>query len=228
SKEKIYSIDRNLWGISIECGALEDPWAEPPKDAWQISKDIDDTPHKPRYIEICFERGEPWYLDGKEMQPRELIRRLNDIGGGYGVGRSDLVESRLVGIKTREIYETPAATILSCAHQALENLVLDRELLHFKQRISLKYAQLVYYGLWHTPLKAALDKFIAETQKKVTGSVRLKLHKGSCAVVGRRSPHSLYKKELATYSADDKFEQGLAEGFIRLWGMPYLPPLVYR
>ncbi|HDZ77407.1 MAG TPA: argininosuccinate synthase [Candidatus Omnitrophica bacterium] len=221
TKKKPYSLDKNIWGVSIECGILEDPWREPPEDAYQITKSIERAPNKPKYIQICFEQGIPCYINGKYLTSQELLTRLNKVGGDCAIGRSDLVESRLIGIKSREIYEAPAATILYQAHKALENLVLDRELLHFKEGISLKYSELIYNGLWYSPLKVALDKFINQTQKKVTGTVRLKLHKGNCSVVGRKSDYSLYKKELATYSAGDKFDQSLAEGFIKLWGMPY-------
>ncbi|PIQ88659.1 MAG: argininosuccinate synthase [Candidatus Omnitrophica bacterium CG11_big_fil_rev_8_21_14_0_20_42_13] len=221
TRRKPYSLDKNIWGVSIECGVLEDPWKEPPDDAYQMTKSVARAASAPKYIEICFEQGIPCYINGKYVEGEELLKRLNKLGGDYGVGRSDLVESRLVGIKSREVYEAPAAVILSEAHRALENLVLDRDLLHFKEMISLKYSELIYNGLWYSPLKLALDKFISQTQKKVTGTVRLKLHKGNCSVVGRRSDYSLYKKELATYSKEDKFDQSLAEGFIKIWAMPF-------
>ena len=175
----------------------------------------------PKYIEVTFEKGVPKKIDGKAYKLKTLISHLNEIGGLYGVGRSDLVENRLVGIKSREIYEAPAATMLHTAHKELESLVLDRELAHFKEIISLKYAELVYYGLWYSVLKEALDGFVDATQKHLTGSIKLKLFKGSCTAVARKSPHSLYKKELSTYGREDKFDQKLAEGFIRIWGMPY-------
>ncbi|HAJ56838.1 MAG TPA: argininosuccinate synthase [Candidatus Omnitrophica bacterium] len=221
TKKKVYSIDKNLWGISIECGVLEDPYAEPPKDAYQMTVSPEDAPNKPAYIEIDFESGIPVKIDGKKYGLEDLIERLNKVAGKNAVGRVDMVENRLVGIKSREIYEFPAATCLYAAHRDLESLVLDRELLHFKQSLEYKYAELVYYGLWYSQLKRSLDALIADTQKNVTGSVRLKLYKGSCAVVGRRSPKSLYKEELATYTEKDKFDQKLAEGFIRLWGLPF-------
>ncbi len=221
SKKKPYSIDRNIWGISIEAGVLENLEQEPPEDAYLITKSPTRDTTYPKYIEIYFEKGVPKKIDGKTYKLKTLINQLNDIGGLYGVGRSDLVENRLVGIKSREIYEAPAATILYTAHKELESLVLDRELAHFKEIISLKYSELVYYGLWCSPLKEALDSFVNSTQKHVTGSIKLKLFKGSCIPVGRKSPYSLYKKELSTYGKEDRFDQKLAEGFIRIWGMPY-------
>jgi argininosuccinate synthase len=175
----------------------------------------------PKYVEITFEKGVPKKLDGKAMKLKGLIIHLNEIGGLYGIGRADMVENRLVGIKSREIYEAPAATILHTAHKELECLVLDRELAHFKEIVSLKYAELVYYGLWYSGLKQALDAFVQSSQKHVSGAVRLKLFKGNCSAVGRSSPHSLYKKELSTYGSEDKFDQKLAEGFVKIWGMPY-------
>ena len=221
SKKKIYSIDKNLWGISIECGVLEDPYHEPPKDAYQMSVDPQEAPNKPAYVEIDFVKGVPAKINGKKHDLEPLIRKLNEVAGKHGVGRVDMVENRLVGIKSREIYEAPAASCLYTAHKDLESLVLDRELLHFKELLSLKYAELVYYGLWYSDLKKAIDAFIKETQKKVTGTVRLKLYKGSAFCVGRKSPYSLYKEALATYTEKDKFNQKLAEGFIKLWGLPF-------
>jgi argininosuccinate synthase len=221
TKKSPYSIDKNLWGMSIECGRLEDPWAEPPKDIYQMTKDPQKAPKRPKYITIEFKKGTPAAINGKPAAALDLIKKLNDAGGEYGIGRADMVENRLVGIKSREIYEAPAAEILFNAHQALESLVLDRELSHFKAGVSLKYAELIYYGLWYTPLREALDSFIGYTQKKVSGSVKVKLEPGKATVVGRKSPHSLYKEELATYSEKDKFDQALAKGFIELWGLPY-------
>jgi len=221
TKKKVYSIDRNLWGISIEAGILEDLEQEPPEDAYLITQSPTRITTYPRYLEIYFEKGVPKKLDGRVYSLKGLIEKLNEVGGLHGVGRSDLVENRLVGIKSREIYEAPAATILHIAHRELESLVLDRELAHFKEMVSLKYSELVYYGLWYSPLKEALDKFVESTQKQVTGSIRLKLFKGSCVAVGRKSRHSLYRKELSTYGKEDQFDQKLAEGFIRIWGMPY-------
>jgi argininosuccinate synthase len=221
SKKKPYSIDRNIWGISIEAGVLENLEQEPPEDAYLITKSPTRDTTYPKYIEIYFEKGIPKKIDGKTYKLKSLINHLNEVGGLYGVGRTDVVENRLVGIKSREIYEAPAATILYTAHKELESLVLDRELAHFKEIISLKYSELVYYGLWYSPLKEALDSFFNSTQKQVSGSIKLKLFKGSCIPAGRKSPYSLYKKELSTYGKGDKFDQKLAEGFIKIWGMPY-------
>jgi len=221
TKKKPYSIDRNIWGISIEAGVLEDLEQEPPEDAYLITKSPTQMSSYPKYVEIYFEKGVPKKIDGKAITIKHLINQLNEIGASHGIGRSDLVENRLVGIKSREIYEAPAGTILYTAHKELESLVVDRELAHFKECISLKYAELVYYGLWYSPLKNALDAFVDSVQEYVTGSVKLKMFKGNCVAVARRSPHSLYKKELSTYGKEDKFDQRLAEGFIRIWGMPY-------
>jgi argininosuccinate synthase len=200
---------------------LENLEVEPPQDVYLITKTPTAQLTYPKYIEIYFERGVPKKIDGRTYKLKNLINHLNEIGGLYGVGRSDLVENRLVGIKSREIYEAPAATILYTAHKELESLVLDRELAHFKEVISLKYSELVYYGLWYSPLKEALDAFVNSTQKHVTGAIKLKLFKGTSVAVSRKSPHSLYKKELSTYGKEDKFNQKLAEGFIKIWGMPY-------
>ncbi len=221
TKKKPYSIDRNIWGISIEAGILENLAQEPPEDAYMITRGPTGTSSYPKYIEVYFEKGVPKKIDGKSYKLKNLISHLNEVGGLYGVGRADLVENRLVGIKSREIYEAPAATILHAAHKELESLVLDRELAHFKEMISLKYSELVYYGLWYSPLKEALDGFVDSTQKYVSGSIKLKLFKGSCVAVARDSGYSLYKKELSTYGKEDKFNQKLAEGFIKIWGMPY-------
>jgi len=221
TKKKPYSIDRNIWGISIEAGVLEDLEQEPPEDAYMITKGPSGQSAHPKYIEIYFEKGVPKKIDGKALKLKSLISYLNKVGGQHGVGRSDLVENRLVGIKSREIYEAPAATILYAAHKELESLVLDRELAHFKEIIALKYSELIYNGLWYSPLRKALDRFVNSTQERVSGTIKLKLFKGNCVAVGRKSAHSLYKKELSTYGKDDKFDQKLAEGFIRIWGMPY-------
>ena len=221
TKKKPYSIDRNLWGISIEAGILENLDQEPPEDAYMITKGSTHTVSYPRYLEIYFEKGVPKKIDGKVYKLRNLIAYLNEIGGQFGVGRADLVENRLVGIKSREIYEAPAATILHTAHKELESLVLDRDLAHFKEMVSLKYADLVYYGLWFSPLKRALDEFIDATQEFATGTIKLRLSKGTAVAVARKSRYSLYKKELSTYGKEDKFDQKLAEGFIKIWGMPY-------
>ena len=221
TKKSPYSLDENLWGVSIECGVLENPAIEPPKDAYQITKAPSDAPSKPAYIRVGFIKGVPKTLNGKPYSGTKLIEKISLIGAKHGVGRSDMIENRLVGIKSREIYEAPAAAILHKAHKELEALVLDRELLHFKDMVSLKYSELIYYGLWYSSLKESLDSFIYKTQGKVTGTVRLKLYKGNCTVVGRKSKLSLYSEELATYSDKDKFDHKAAEGFIKIWGLPY-------
>ncbi len=221
TKKSPFSIDKNVWGVSVEAGVLEDPNAEPPQEAFQWTQGAEKRNPKEKVITIDFQKGVPVGLGGRKMKPLKLIAELNELGSQYGIGRVDMIENRLVGIKSRETYEAPAATLLLTAHKDLEALVLDRELLHFKEQIALKYADLVYYGLWFTPLRVALDAFIEETQKNVTGTVRVKLRKYSAAVVGRTSPHSLYREALATYSEKDKFDQKLAKGFIDLWALPY-------
>lgn len=221
TKENPYSIDKNLWGVSIECGPLEDTWIEPPEEAYQITTSPEQAPIEPTYLEIEFEKGIPDKLNNKKYTSVELIQRLNEMGGAYGIGRIDMVENRLVGVKSREVYEAPAATILFEAHKALESLVLDRETAHFKEIIALKYAELIYYGLWHSPLKSALDGFIEKTQQKVTGKVRLKLLSGNAIVVGRESKYSQYRYELATYGKEDTFDHQAATGFIKIFGLPY-------
>ena len=221
TRNKPYSIDKNLWGVSIEAGILEDLSVEPPESAYQITKSPSAHSGFARYLEIYFQKGFPKKINGKSYRILSLIQELNNVGGLYGIGRTDLVENRLVGIKSREIYEAPAATILYIAHKELENLVSDRSIQHFKEIVSLKYAELVYDGLWYSPLKEALDKFVDSTQRRVTGSIRVKLFKGNCCVVARKSNYSLYKKEMATYGNKDQFNQRLAKGFIELWGLPY-------
>jgi argininosuccinate synthase len=221
TKKSPYSIDINLYGRSIECGVLEDPWVEPPEEIYHFTVSPEKAPNKPTYIEIDFKDGTPTAIDGKSYQPLNLINELNALGGKNGVGRVDAIENRLVGIKSREIYENPAGLILYLAHQELEALVLDRETAHYKQLISPKYAQLIYNGLWETPLKKQLDAYINETQKNVTGTVRLKLYKGNCIVVGRKSKYSRYKLQMATYGGKDQFDQKMAEGFLKLWALPY-------
>ena len=221
TKRSPYSIDANLWGVSIECGVLEDPGQEPPRDVWQVTSDPEDAPQRAEVVRIGFEKGIPKTLNGKALNSVDLIRKVHAIGARHGIGRSDLIENRLVGIKSREVYEAPAAAVLFAAHRALEELVLDRELFHFKQGVSLKYAELVYYGLWFTPLRQALDRFVDETQARVTGTVAVKLHRGSVSIVSRASKFSRYRKELATYEPGAKFDEKLAGGFIQIWGMPY-------
>jgi len=219
-KEKLYSIDRNLWGVCIECGPLEDPWKEPPEDVYQITTPPEKAPSKPVYLDIYFKQGIPTKIDGKLFSPVELIKKLNRIGGAHGIGRVDLVENRVVGIKSREIYEAPAATILYLAHRELESLTLDRDTFHYKELIASRYAELVYCGLWESALKKTIDTFISATQKRVTGTVRVKMYKGNLWVVGRKSPYSFYQKRLATYGAEDKFDRTSARGFIDLLGLP--------
>lgn len=221
TKKSPYSIDENLYGRAIECGCLEDPWKEPPEEIYQMTVNPQKAPNKPTYVEIYFINGIPAKINGKAYRPVKLIQHLNTVGGKNGVGRVDMIENRLVGIKSREVYENPAGTILYKAHCELEDLILDRETLHYKQGISQKYAELTYYGLWETPLKYQLDEQIHKTQENVTGTVRLKLYKGNCTVVGRKSKYSRYKQELATYGKKDVFDHKLAEGFIRLWSMPF-------
>jgi argininosuccinate synthase len=215
-----YSIDENLWGRSIECGVLEDPWVEPPADVFTWSKSPSDAPNKAGYVEIGFEQGIPVSLDGKKMDGISLIQRLNELAGGHGVGRVDHVENRLVGIKSREIYEAPAAIVLLQAHQALEALTLSKDQLRFKQRVAMEYADLIYNGLWFSSLREDLAAYVDSSQRFVSGVVRVKLFKGSSSVVGRKSPHSLYSHGLATYDKGDEFDQSSAVGFIRLWGLP--------
>ncbi len=220
TEKSIYSRDRNLWHISHEGGRLEDPWVEPEEEMFKITVAPEKAPDEPLYIVIDFERGVPVALDGQPMGPVELLTRLNELGGAHGVGRVDLVENRLVGIKSRGVYETPGGTILYTAHQGLESICLDRETLHYKELVAHRYAELVYYGLWFTPLREALSAFVAKTQERVTGSVRVKLYKGNCTVVGRKSPFSLYREDLATFGKDDVYDQSDAQGFINLFGLP--------
>jgi len=220
SKKKPYSIDRNIWGVSIEAGVLEDPWKEAPEEAYQLTKAPELAPRKPLYLEIGFEDGVPASLGGRKMELVHLIERLNRLGGRYGVGRLDQIENRLVGIKSREIYEAPAAMVLHAAHRELENMVTPRELQRLKRRLSQTYADLVYDGLWFTQTREAIDAFVASVQQRVTGIVRLKLFKGDCRVVGRKSPCSLYDHGLATYEAGDLFDHSAAVGFIKIFGLP--------
>lgn len=219
-KSSPYSIDKNLLGRAIEAGILEDPWFEAPEDVFEMTKGIAEAPNQPEYVEIGFEQGLPVSLNGTAYDPVALISQLNDIVGNHGVGRIDMIENRLVGIKSREIYETPAMSVLIDAHRDMESLTLTADLTQYKRGIEQTYAQIVYNGLWYSPLKAALDAFIRQTQAQVTGTVRVKLFKGMSQVVGRRSANSLYSMDLATYGAEDKFDHKAAEGFIYVWGMP--------
>jgi argininosuccinate synthase len=221
TKSKPYSIDQNIWGGSIECGVLEDAWREPPEDVYSLTKDPQRAPRKPQIVRIAFRKGVPVAINGKRFGLVKLMEQANRLAGRHGIGRSDVVEDRLVGIKSREIYEAPGATLFLVAHRALEGLVLSRELIHFKEPMSHQYGQMVYNGLWFTPLRKALDAFFNETQEKLTGEVKVKLYKGTAMAVGRRSPHSRYKREWATYSKGDRFDRKQAAGFIKLWGLPY-------
>jgi argininosuccinate synthase len=215
-----YSIDANLWGRSIECGVLENPWNEPPEDAFELTNSISSAPDSPEYVEIGFEKGRPVSLDGQAMDGLGLIDRLTQLAGTHGVGRIDMVENRLVGIKSREIYEAPAAVSLIIAHRALESLVLAKPQMNFKQRVSQEYADLVYNGLWFSAHRLDLTAYIDSTQRYVTGAVRLKFHKGNCCAVGRKSPNSMYNLSLATYDKGDQFDPNDAPGFIHIWGLP--------
>jgi argininosuccinate synthase len=215
-----YSIDENLWGRSIECGVLEDPWVEPPADVFAWTRSPGDAPDEPGYLEIGFEQGIPITIDGQRMDGVSLIQHLNQLAGEHGVGRIDHLENRLVGIKSREIYEAPAATVLLQAHQALEAMTLSKDQLRFKQKVAIEYADLIYNGLWFSSLHQDLAVYVKSTQRYVTGTVRLKLFKGSCRVVGRKSPKSLYSYSLATYDKGDQFDQSASPGFIHIWGLP--------
>jgi argininosuccinate synthase len=219
-KSSPYSIDKNLLGRSVEAGPLEDPWTEPLEEVYEMTQAIAQTPDEPEYIEITFEQGTPLALDGVAKSPIELVTGLNAAAGRNGIGRIDMVENRLVGIKSREIYEVPALSVLIQAHQDLESLTLTADVAHYKQGIETSYAQMVYNGLWYSPLKAALDAFIEQTQTRVSGTVRLRLHKGRAIVVGRQSENSLYADDLATYGSEDVFDHQAAEGFIYVWGLP--------
>ena len=219
-KSAAYSIDENLWGRSIECGPLEDPWAEPPEDAYEWTVSAASAPDQPVYVTIDWEKGRPVSLDGAKMIFSALIEKLNDLAGQHGIGRIDHIENRLVGIKSREVYECPAATVLIEAHKDMESLVLPREVAGFKPLVEAKWAETVYTGLWYSPLREALDAFVSKTQDRVTGSTKVKLFKGKAEVVGRRSLLSMYDYGLATYDRHDLFDHAASEGFIRLFGLP--------
>lgn len=221
TKASPFSIDKNIWGIAIEAGILEDAWLEPPEEAYVMTRALAKVPTKPKYIKIEFEKGVPVKLNGVRKGMVELIDSLNEVAGIYGVGRFDQIENRLVGIKSREVYEAPAAEVLLKAHEELESMVMDRDYLHYKKLLSEKYAELVYFGLWFSPLKEALDSFFALHQTRVTGKVRFKLDRGHAICVGRQSPYSLYSEKLATYSKGDIFDRRSSEGFVKLWGLPY-------
>ncbi|MEH2330527.1 argininosuccinate synthase [Nostoc sp.] len=219
-KSSPYSIDKNLLGRSIEAGLLEDPSFEPPEEIYEMTKAIAHTPNEPEYIEIGFHGGIPTTLNGIAKKPVELIEELNQAVGNHGIGRIDMIENRLVGIKSREIYESPAMLVLIQAHRDLESLTLTADVTHYKRGIEETYSQIVYNGLWYSPLKVALDAFIQKTQERVSGTVRVKLFKGNSTIVGRSSDNSLYTPDLATYGAEDKFDHKAAEGFIYVWGLP--------
>ena len=218
--ESPYSTDSNLWGRSIECGILEDPWVEPPEEIYELTQSSADAPDDPAYVEIEFKAGIPVSLNSSDLGSKELVSVLEAEAGQHGVGRLDMVENRLVGIKSREIYEAPAAVVLHMAHRALEALVIPRDLERLHRQLGRVYADLVYNGLWFTPSREAIDAFVNKVQERVTGRIRVKLFKGNCSVVGRQSPFALYNQQLATYDEGDLFDHSAAEGFIKIWGLP--------
>ncbi|MDQ7851134.1 MAG: argininosuccinate synthase [Armatimonadota bacterium] len=220
TRERPYSVDRNLWHCSSEGGILEDPGVVPPADLYQYTTDPRLAPDAPEEVDVEFEEGVPTAVNGQRLGPVALVETLNRLGGRHGVGRVDMVENRLVGMKSRGVYETPGGTILQVAHHDLESITLDRDTLHFKLGVAQRYAELVYYGLWYTPLRQALDAFIASTQRTVSGTVRVRLFKGTCAPVARWSPHSLYREDLATFEAGGDYRHADAGAFIRLFGLP--------
>lgn len=215
-----YSIDENLWGRSIECGVLEDPWTEPPEDVFSWTRSPEEAPDEPGYVTIGFDKGLPVSLDGERLDGVTVLQQIHELAGKHGVGRIDHVENRLVGIKSREIYEAPAAVVLHKAHQALEDLVLSKGQLRFKSKVAGEYAELVYNGLWFTALRQDLAAYVQSSQRYVTGEVTVKLLKGNCYIAGRKSPYSLYDYSLATYDRGDVFDQSASPGFIHIWGLP--------
>jgi argininosuccinate synthase len=215
-----YSTDENLWGRSVEAGMLEDPWVEPPEEVYAWTKPLAATPAEPAYIEIAFDHGVPVALDGERLEAIELVERVNELAGEHGIGRIDMVEDRLVGIKSREIYESPAAVTLLEAHRALEAMTLTKLQLRFKERVAQEYADLIYNGLWFSGHHQDLAAYVQSTQRHVTGDIRMRLHRGTAVAVGRRSDRALYSHALATYSEGDQFDQSAALGFIKLWGLP--------
>ncbi len=217
--KSIYSRDSNLWHLSHEGGLLEDPWNEPEEAMYQISTSPENAPDEPEYVTIEFESGTPVAVNDEKLSAAKIVERLNAIGGTHGIGRVDLVENRLVGMKSHGVYETPGGTILFNAHRELESMILDRETMHFKEMVAVKYAELAYNGLWFTPLREAIDAFVDSTQGPVTGTVRLKLYKGNIIAAGRKSPFSLYREDFATFGQEDVYDQSHAEGFIRLFGL---------
>ena len=220
TSQSIYSRDRNLWHMSHEGGELEDPWLEPQERMFTLTVAPENAPDSPEYVEIEFDTGTPISVNGENLSPAEVIGRLNEIGGRHGIGRADIVENRLVGMKSHGVYETPGGTLLVEAHRELESICLDRTTLHFKEKLALDYAELVYDGRWFTPLREAMDAFIDATQGPITGTVRLKLFKGNVIPAGRKSKFSLYREEFATFGQDDVYDQSDAEGFIHLFGLP--------
>ncbi|PYV89583.1 MAG: argininosuccinate synthase, partial [Acidobacteria bacterium] len=220
TKQKIYSEDRNIWHISHEGGILENPASEPEESMWKLTVSPEKAPDEACYLEIEFEAGTPVGIDGRKLSPVELVSRANKIGGEHAIGRIDLVENRLVGMKSRGAYETPGGTLILQAHRELESICLDKETLRLKDQLAIKYADLVYNGQWFTPIREALDGFVQVTQKTVTGAVRLKLYKGNVIVAGRKSPYSLYREDLATFGEEATYNQKDAEGFINLFGLP--------
>jgi argininosuccinate synthase len=219
SAEKIYSIDENMWGRAIECGVLENPWSAPPEEPFTLTVNSHDAPSDPRELVVGFERGVPMSLDGESLGLLEIIERVGAAAGSYGYGRVDMVENRRVGIKSREVYECPASLALITAHQDLEGICLERDVAREKQRVEIRIAELIYDGLWHSPLMQALQAFVDSTQAHVTGEVRLRLEPGRCYGVGRRAPKGLYDHDLATYDAGDTFRHEDSAGFVRLWGL---------
>jgi argininosuccinate synthase len=220
TKKKIYSMDRNLWHLSHEGGDLEDPWNEPLSEMLMIITPPEQAPDQPTYVEIEFEKGVPVAIDGVKKKPLELVTELNQVAAQNGIGIVDMVENRLVGMKSRGVYETPGGTVLYAAHRELEYLCLDRQTMHFKEILSSKYAELVYDGMWYSPLREAMDAFVEKTQEFVTGTVRMKLYKGNCTPAGTKSPYSLYNEQFVTFGADEVYNQKDAEGFINLFGLP--------
>lgn len=216
TKQRPYSTDRNLFHISYEGGILEDPWAEPPEDMFTLTVSPEKAPSRATYLEIGFKDGDPFSLNGRRLSPAAILKRLNSMGGKHGIGRLDMVENRFVGIKSRGVYETPGGTILHIAHRAVESITLDREVMHLRDSLIPRYSELIYYGYWFSPEREVLQELIDKSQKGVTGTARVKLYKGSCTVVGRKAPESLYRPDLATFEADGGYNQKDAEGFIKL------------
>jgi argininosuccinate synthase len=220
TEKDIYSRDRNIMHLSHEGGLLENPWNEPESSMYQLSVSPEEAPDEPEYIEIGFEKGNPINLNGQTLSAVDLFTRLNKTAGAHGIGRVDIVENRLVGMKSRGVYETPAGTVIFRAHQALESMCLDKYTMHYKDFVAVKYAELVYNGMWFMQLREALDAFVKVTQQKVTGTVRLKLYKGNTIVAGRKSPYSLYREDYASFGEEDVYNQQDAQGFIQLYGLP--------